>query len=272
MRLAKQNDTANRMQFVFIGGLHRSGTSLLHRLLRAHPKISGFTNTRAGEDEGQHLQTVYPRTSTYGGPGRFAFDERAHFTEHSDLASPTAGRALLDDWKPYWNLSKPVLIEKSPPNLIRGRFLQTLFPGAKFIFIVRHPVAVSRSTQKWAQYKNGQSETELILHWLVAHDILLEDLPLVKHWAWFRYEDLVAKPVTILQSLFDFLGLSPITPIEPVVADLGIRYGSQHESHSRFARLIDGGSTAIIEHFGYQLAWPYFRPSLGEGGVIASQD
>ncbi len=28
------------MQFVFLGGLHKSGTSLLHRLLRAHPPLS----------------------------------------------------------------------------------------------------------------------------------------------------------------------------------------------------------------------------------------
>jgi hypothetical protein len=253
------------MQFVFVGGLHRSGTSLLHRLLRAHPAISGFTNTRAGEDEGQHLQSVYPRTSTYGGPGRFAFDERAHFTEHSSLVSPTAGVALFNDWRPYWDLSKPMLIEKSPPNLIRGRFLQTLFPAAKFIFIVRHPVPVSHSTQKWWP---GQSESELVLHWLVAHDVFLEDLPYLEHWAWLRYEDLVTKPEATLQALFEFLDLSPIAPVEPVAGNIGIRYGSNSEPRSRLVRLFHGGSAVMMEHFGYQLEWPYFRPLPGEGSVI----
>ncbi len=125
------------MQFVFLGGLHKSGTSLLHRLLRAHPLVSGFYKTGVPEDEGQHLQSVYPADAAYGGPGCFAFDERTHLTEHSSLVSRTARTALLNDWGRYWDLSKPVLIEKSPPNLIQARFLQTLFPGAKFIFILR---------------------------------------------------------------------------------------------------------------------------------------
>jgi Sulfotransferase family len=265
------------MQIIFIGGLHRSGTSLLHRLLRAHPEISGFTNTGAGEDEGQLLQSVYPRAKSYGGPGRFAFDERAHFTEQSSLVSPTARIALLNDWNPHWDLSKPVLIEKSPPNLIRARFLQALFPGAKFIFIVRHPVAVLHSTQKWTK----QSESELILHWLVAHDIFLQDLPHVEHWAWFRYEDLVTKPEATLQTLFGFIGLSPITPVERVVGDVGIRHASNYEPRS-LERLFQaratlswrfggqGGSAAMMEHLGYRLEWPYFRPAPGEGSVITS--
>ena len=46
-------------QLVFVGGLHRSGTSLVHRCLAEHPSASGFRNTGVWEDEGQHLQTVY---------------------------------------------------------------------------------------------------------------------------------------------------------------------------------------------------------------------
>jgi hypothetical protein len=32
-------------RFVFLAGLHRSGTTLLARLLAAHPEISGFSDT-----------------------------------------------------------------------------------------------------------------------------------------------------------------------------------------------------------------------------------
>ena len=60
-------------RFVFLAGLHRSGTTLLARLLAAHPEVSGFSGTGVPADEGQHLQTVYPAAKVYGGPGRFGF-------------------------------------------------------------------------------------------------------------------------------------------------------------------------------------------------------
>jgi hypothetical protein len=29
-------------EFIFLAGLHRSGTSLLHKIIREHPEVSGF--------------------------------------------------------------------------------------------------------------------------------------------------------------------------------------------------------------------------------------
>ena len=72
-------------RLLFVGGLHRSGTSLVHRCLTRHPEVSGFSGTGVPEDEGQHLQTVYPPAYAHGGPGRFGFDPDAHLTESSPL-------------------------------------------------------------------------------------------------------------------------------------------------------------------------------------------
>ena len=83
-------------RLVFVGGLHRSGTTPLTRLLGDHPQISAFTGTGVSQDEGQHLQDVYPPASAYGGAGRFANRPEAHLTEASPLVSPSnAGRSRI---------------------------------------------------------------------------------------------------------------------------------------------------------------------------------
>lgn len=124
-------------QYLFLAGLHRSGTSLLHSLLREHPAISGFHDTGVPEDEGQFLQTVYAPARDFGGPGKFGFDPRAHMDEAHPLANPANAEKLRRQWGRHWELSRSILMEKSPPNLIRTRFLQALFPEARFVVILQ---------------------------------------------------------------------------------------------------------------------------------------
>src|SRR5215204_2065368 len=158
-------------EFVFVGGLHRSGTTLLARAIAKHAEASGFRKTEALANEGQFLQTVYPIAREFGGTGRFGFDERSHLTEDSPLATDANRGRLLSEWGEYWNLDKRILVEKSPPNLLKLRFLQALFGDATFVVIMRHPIAVSYATQKWSE----TSIESLIEHWLVCHEIFVTD-------------------------------------------------------------------------------------------------
>lgn len=203
---------------VFVGGLHRSGTTPLARVLSAHPEISGLSGTTASEDEGQHLQDVYPRIRKYGGMGRFANAPRAHLTEASPLASRESARRLIQSWSPYWDCSRRLLLEKSPGNMIMGRFLQALFPGSCLIVVVRHPIVVALAMQKWnpgVVARNGRRRVTLdglVRHWLRAHDVLREDARVLQRLHVMRYEDLVADPVTALRPIEKMLGLA--TPLD----------------------------------------------------------
>lgn len=243
-------------RFLFIGGLHRSGTSIVHRLLREHPDTSGLHDTPAPEDEGQHLQSVFPPARMFGGPGRFAFAEDAHMIETSDCLSEENRRKLLCEWGAYYDFSKKVLLEKSPPNLLRSRFLQTMFPGAGFVFVVRHPIAVSCATRKWS----NTHMLELLFHWCVAHEILMEDLRELDRAMVIRYEDFVSKPLFFLKEICHFTGLESFTPDE-TVSDHNREYFSLWKneialSTPRLEDLLNSGCGPIAK-FGYRLSEPF---------------
>ncbi|WP_158587889.1 sulfotransferase family protein [Actinomadura logoneensis] len=233
---------------VFIGGLHRSGTTLLASVMATHPAIGGFRHTGAPEDEGQHLQTVLPIDEHHGGPGRFAFSPDAHLTESSPYGSAAVARRLRTQWNRYWDLSKPLLLEKSPPNLTRFRLLQELFPDSKFILMMRDPVSVTLSTRKWTP---ALSHRDLVRHWLQAHRIAFEDSRSLRHFTVVRYEDLMDAPEKTTESLADFLGIADEFDTSRIRSSLDGLYAARWRSEVDQATL-DDLRDAVAEH-GYML-------------------
>lgn len=257
-------------RLVFVGGLHRSGTTPLARAMAEHPQISGLRETGVAEDEGQHLQDVYPRIRAYGGMGRFARAPQAHLTEASALVSSANAQRLIAAWAPYWDLDRPLLLEKSPGNMIMGRFLQALFPGSAMIVVMRHPVVTALALQKWNPLvvaRNGRRRTTLlgrVDHWVRAYGLLREDLPELRRVEVVRYEDLVAEPVAELARLQRLLGLTAPLPHGSLRSDRSDTYLEQW-------RRMAGGTPVqrltrrrIIDRFGEaMMSWGYDAENLG---------
>lgn len=267
-------DDAHRI--LFIGGLHRSGTTPVARWIAQHPDVSAFEGTHAAEDEGQHLQDVYPTASQHGGPGRFALDDDAHLTESSSLVSDAARERIWQAWSPYWDLERPVLLEKSPPNLIRTRFLQALFPReSHFLVVIRHPIAVAYATRRWTRrsapipWAASRRLTslqapigQLLEHWIVAHERFIDDASSLQKVRLVRYEDVVAETAPELAAIFRFVGLEPLDGRWEVKTGLNSAYIRRWESWRRSL----GGRRAVgriyqefeprLRRFGYSLREP----------------
>ena len=153
-------------------------------LAPSHPATAPLPETHVPQNEGQHLQSVYPPTNQLRGVFQYAFRKAARITDSSKLVTAENRRALLDAWSPFWRMTASRLVEKSPRHSTMTRFLQAIFAPAPSLFVatIRHPLACGH--YHWGKLlKKGKVERMrsdcgemYIAHWLRVYDVLLEDM------------------------------------------------------------------------------------------------
>lgn len=246
------------VKYVFICGLHRSGTTILAQQVGQMKNCTGFGSTGAGLslDEGQYLQDVYPPDTAFGGVGRFGFRSEAHLTEESSLLTPENIARLRQSWEKHWDKTKTIRIEKTPSNLLKTRFLQAAFPNACFILIRRHPVVVSLASQKWSRTPLH----DLFDHWLRCHQIFEGDKKYLERVYELSYEDYVRNPDKSLESIADFIGAAPC-PCEERAQDVhNTNYLKkwdrllQRSLFKRYYRQLAAAYEERFARYGYSLA------------------
>lgn len=232
---------------LFIGGPHRGGTTILWMALDAHPDISGLAtfppdNKKRECGEGILIQDVYPRhgigvedlmRSNQGhqrkmaamgrGTGRYALaDEKSvHLTESDERVSAENMAKLLNRYHRYWNVSKPVLVEKSPPNAVMSRFLQAMYNSGrrrnaddtsaaglqtKFLFITRHPIANAYAHQSGLPGAYEVPFNELMDNYVQVHRYLMSDIPHLNNEPMLiTLEGFAANPQNELEKIYKWL-------------------------------------------------------------------
>lgn len=201
-------------RYLFIGGLHRSGTSLVNRLANALPGAGGITGSAAPENEGVYLQGAIAHTAQSGRPMHFATNPAEHLTEAHPLNTLETKERLESDWSVWFAPDLRWRVEKSPVNLTRMRLMQQLFPMSQFIVVLRHPEAVAASVASWVD----APAQKLIDHWIAAQAQLLGDLPYLHAAMVLRYEDIVADAPRSLRQIARFLD-SPEAALPEGIAD-----------------------------------------------------
>lgn len=188
-------------RYAFVGGLHRTGTSLLANMIATHPQVRAITGAPVPENEGCYLQGAIAHTALHGVPGHYATDLAQHLVEGCRYDTLETRRRIEADWSRWFEPGGDWRVEKSPVNLTRMRLYQQLFPCSQFIVILRHPAIMAAALAKWVD----TDPARLIDYALDAYDIVAEDLRYLHGAMVVRYEDLVAGKA--FAAVLAFLGL-----------------------------------------------------------------
>lgn len=228
-------------RYVFVAGLHRTGTSLLARMIATSPQVAAIANAPVPENEGCYLQGAIPHTALDGVPGEYATDPRQHHTEGGRYDTLETRRRLEADWAPWFASGRRWRLEKSPVNLTRTRLYQALFPTAQFVVILRHPEAMAMSLAKWT----SRPGPELVGYGLAAYERVRADLPFLHNVLVIRYEDLVSRPATHAAAIGAFLQL----PEPPDAGSVALFNGNARGTGT--SAMMDEGAARLAGQWGY---------------------
>ena len=218
------------LPYVFVVGCPRSGTTLLQRMLDAHPMLAVANDThfipqaiekvRAGDEtllSAERVEFVrnYKRTARLGIDLRAVDRAAAETNSYTEFVS-----ALYAEMAKFHG--KPLAGEKTPDYVRHIPLLHRLFPNARFVHIIRDGRDVALSTLQWAHEHKGPGRFDLwqdqplavcALWWAwqvgSGHQAGVQIGP--RHYLELLYEDLTSEPETQLRRVSEFLDL-PYAP------------------------------------------------------------
>lgn len=185
---------------VFILGLPRSGSTLLEQVLAAHSQVCAASEL---PDLQQVLRTCSPELRP----------EQLAACSSEDYAR--LGEQYLERTK-RWRSERPWMVDKMPSNFLHIGAIRLMLPGACIIDMRRdlRDCAYSCFLQHFAHTAPWSNDLDELKAWCVDYERLMQ------HWLAYtqgavirvRYEELVATPASVTESLLTTIGL----PSEPI--------------------------------------------------------
>ena len=199
-------------RLIFLIGAPRSGTTLLARMLGAHSAVYQRAEP--------HLITPIAHLGYYGKVQKAPYDpNNVDQAIHEFVADLPRGEAdYLDALRAYSDTlygrmlatapGKRFFLDKTPAYALVLPFLAKLYPGAKYVVLTRHPLAVQSSYVEsffdgdWAVAVN---HNPILARYVPALASFVRDRPVpLLH---VRYEDLVRDPEAEFRRICEHLGI-----------------------------------------------------------------
>lgn len=226
-------------RLVFLIGAPRSGTTLLARMMGAHSQIYQRAEP--------HLITPIAHLGYFAGVQKAPYDpfnvQMAAKGFVADL--PRGEEDYLDALRAYTDVmygrmlatqpGKRFFLDKTPPNALVLPFLNRLYPGARYVVLTRHPLAIFTS---WVEtffdgdYQVAVTFNPLLARYVPALARVLRERPVP--FVHVKYEELVRDPETHFRRICEHLGV-------PFEAD-AIRYGEKEAPQGL------GDPTGVAQH------------------------
>ena len=223
---------------IFVVGAPRSGTSLLARMLDAHPSI-GLADELCFFDIILGARREVPELDSAERIEHFLdllprMDHVRFWADGAALIEAAAERLRADPRPSYAAfyrhlmecraaaLGKRRFGEKTPWNVRHLEALEALFPNARFLHIVRDPRAVVASKRKLPRTSRDVVTNAVKWSIDIAAAARYRDLSpdRAARLLEIRYEDLVRAPESVLRRVTDFLG-EPFDPAMLAFAEAG---------------------------------------------------
>lgn len=175
---------AEQNKFLFVLCPAHTGSTILTELIATSNNVSLINNK--GTKEGQTLPSV----------------KKMMFDHHDGLNTELKfdWQFIKREWLKYWDLSYPILLEKSPSNIARAIEIQNTFEPSYFVCMVRTPYAKLETAKRTGSSLKGFAE--IIVQELEFQKYNIENL---KNVIWFTYQDLTDNPEVIKEKLIDFI-------------------------------------------------------------------
>ena len=171
-------------QHLFILSSPFCGSTLLNEIISSSNNVS--CNNNVGLREGQHLPIAKDILFT---------------KDRWDPSKKIDWKEIHHIWNRYWNRSKPIFLEKSPPNICRAKKIENEFKNSRFICLVRSPYAQIEGEMR--RYRTKAKEAaELSIQYLKYQKRNIEQL---KDTLLISYEELTQNTDTIKESIITFL-------------------------------------------------------------------